>query len=217
MRFLVTSGPAYESLDNVRRLTNFSTGHLATELGNYLTAKGHSVTLLQGFYSTYKKPSRAGSILGFTTTENLLARFKECSSAQYDAIFHAAAVSDFTFGKVFRRNPAGQLEEITSGKFSTCEGTLLAELLPTPKLISRLRALFPTAKIVGWKYEVDGKPDDVIALGVKQIHENKTNCCVVNGPAYGQGFGVVLQEGLRQHCSSGDELYDELLRLVCGA
>ena len=34
-------------------------------------------------------------------------------------------------------------EEIKSGKLSTREGTLLAELVPTPKLIARLRESFP--------------------------------------------------------------------------
>ena len=48
MRCVVTAGPAYEPLDDVRRLTNFSTGQLGTELANYLTTEGHEVTLLSG-------------------------------------------------------------------------------------------------------------------------------------------------------------------------
>ena len=48
MHCLVTAGPTYETMDNVRRLTNFSTGRLGTELANFLAESGHNVTLLIG-------------------------------------------------------------------------------------------------------------------------------------------------------------------------
>jgi phosphopantothenoylcysteine synthetase/decarboxylase len=48
MNCIVTAGPTYEPLDDVRRLTNFSTGRLGTELANFLAARGHKVILLIG-------------------------------------------------------------------------------------------------------------------------------------------------------------------------
>ena len=62
MRFLVTLGPTYESLDEVRRLTNFSTGTLGTELVNSLTEQGHSVTALRGYYAICTTPLRASAV-----------------------------------------------------------------------------------------------------------------------------------------------------------
>ena len=50
MKCIVTAGPTYEELDDVRRLTNFSTGTLGTELANYLVDHGHEVELLRGHY-----------------------------------------------------------------------------------------------------------------------------------------------------------------------
>jgi phosphopantothenoylcysteine decarboxylase/phosphopantothenate--cysteine ligase len=41
MNCIVTAGPTYEPLDDVRRLTNFSTGRLGTELANFLAARVH--------------------------------------------------------------------------------------------------------------------------------------------------------------------------------
>jgi len=41
MRCIVTAGPTYEPLDKVRRLTNFSSGRLGSELGDFLTDRGH--------------------------------------------------------------------------------------------------------------------------------------------------------------------------------
>jgi len=53
MNCIVTAGPTYEPLDDVRRLTNFSTGRLGTELAGFLTAHGHQVTLLIGELATW--------------------------------------------------------------------------------------------------------------------------------------------------------------------
>ncbi|MGI8965291.1 MAG: phosphopantothenoylcysteine decarboxylase, partial [Limisphaerales bacterium] len=151
----------------------------------------HQVTLLIGHYATFREKSLAQEMETFTTTENLAGHFKKLSAGNFDAIFHAAAVSDFKFGKVFSRHDSGEICEINSGKFSTCAGNLLAELVPTPKIIASLREWFPRAKIIGWKYEVDGNRDDVLKKAAAQILENKTDASVANGPAYGPGFGLV--------------------------
>ena len=67
MNCIVTAGPTYENLDNVRRLTNFSTGRLGTELANFLAARGHDVTLLIGEQATYAGERRAQRVELFTT------------------------------------------------------------------------------------------------------------------------------------------------------
>ena len=50
---LVTAGPTFEPIDQVRRLTNFSTGRLGSELAACLAAAGHQVTLLLGEQATW--------------------------------------------------------------------------------------------------------------------------------------------------------------------
>src|SRR5580704_13606726 len=107
MSCIVPAGPTYESLDEVRRLTNFSTGRLGTELANFLTARGHGVTLLIGQLANYSGERRARRVETFTTTNDLRERLKALSGDAPDAVFHAAAVSDFTFGKVWRQAADG--------------------------------------------------------------------------------------------------------------
>ena len=195
MRCIVTAGPTYETLDNVRRLTNFSTGRLGSELATFLTGEGSAVTLLRGEQATYRGDCRADSIRTFTTTADLRNQLRDLSAKGVDAVFHAAAVSDFAFGKVWVRSPAGDLKEVKSGKLSTREGTLLAELVPTQKIIAELRGWFPQAVLVGWKYEVEGNQASVLQLAQKQLAECRTTACVANGPAYGPGFGLVSKAG----------------------
>jgi hypothetical protein len=48
--------------------------------------------------------------------------------------------------------------------------------------------------IVGWKYELDGSRGDAVARAREQINTSNTNACVVNGSAYGTGFGFLARE-----------------------
>lgn len=201
-------------MDNVRRLTNFSTGRLGTELGNFLVARGHQVTLLIGEQATYRGERKAGKVEPFTTTANLLEKFRALVHEKVDIVFHAAAVSDFTFGKIWLRSPQGDLSEIKSGKISTRAGTLMAELVPTPKVIAELRNLFPKAKLVGWKYEVDGDRSSVLAAAEKQLQDCRTDACVANGPAYGPGFGIVSKPNACAHASDAASLFAALEKLI---
>ncbi len=192
MRCVVTAGPTFEPLDQVRRLTNFSTGRLGTELAGYLADHGHEVILLRGEMAMWPATARAGvRVESFTTTADLGARLAGLVGAEVDAVFHAAAVSDFGFGKIWERQADGRLVEVSAGKLSTRGGPLLAELVPTPKVIAELRDWFPHACLVGWKYEVDGDRDTALREAREQIRECRTDACVVNGPAYGDGFGLV--------------------------
>jgi phosphopantothenoylcysteine decarboxylase/phosphopantothenate--cysteine ligase len=214
MRCLVTAGPTFEPLDQVRRLTNHSTGRLGSELVQHLALSGHEVTLLIGQQATWRGERGAARVETFTTTDNLRLRLRALANEGWDAVFHAAAVSDFTFGKTFSRDANGALHEVRSGKLSTRGESLLVELVPTAKLIAELRGWFPRATIVGWKYEVDGQRAAVIEKASRQIFENQTDACVANGPAYGDGFGLVTPEGC-EPIADAPALYLALERFIC--
>ncbi|HVU26153.1 MAG TPA: phosphopantothenoylcysteine decarboxylase [Verrucomicrobiae bacterium] len=217
MNCIVTAGPTYEPLDDVRRLTNFSTGKLGAELANFLAARGHKVTLLIGETATYKGECRAQSVKTFSTTADLRAKLKSLSNnrgKKVDAIFHAAAVSDFMFGQIFVEKKFGEFVALkTSKKIPTRAGNLLVELLPTPKIIAELRGWFPKAKIVGWKFEADGKRADTIRAAQKQIADCATDFCVANGPAYGKGFNLVTPAG-ENHLATSQKLFVALEKFL---
>jgi len=214
MNCIVTAGPTYEQLDKVRRLTNFSTGRLGSELVNFLAERGHSVTLLIGQSATHRGERHADTVQTFTTTADLRERLSALGNQQVDAVFHAAAVSDFTFGKIWRRSSRGGLTEVKSGKISTRRGTLLAELKPTPKIIAELRQWFPKARLTGWKYEVDGDRAAAIRAAQGQIAECLTDACVANGPGYGSGFGLVRGSGGAAHLADAPALYAALEKFI---
>lgn len=224
MLCVVTAGPTFEPLDRVRRLTNFSTGRLGTELARFLAAQGHDVILLIGQQAGAQvklaqtaahqdnRPIRKVEI--FTTTNDLAKKLQALSTEAVDAVFHTAAVCDFAFGNVWVRTSNGEFVQAHSGKISTELGTIIAELVPTAKVIGKLREWFPKARLVGWKYDVDGNRTEVINHAKRQIAQYNTDACVANGPAYGAGFGLITRDGKSVHVADELELFTRLESLL---
>ncbi|NDG73190.1 MAG: hypothetical protein EBY32_18190 [Proteobacteria bacterium] len=179
---VVTCGPASAPIDSVRRITNFATGEIGAILSLALLEAGWDVICLRGEGSTFPAPEGV-DVRMFSTNDSLAALFQSLAAAP-NAIFHAAALCDF------------QVADIEGGaemkKIPTRDGALTLHLDPAPKILPRLRECFPRAFIVGWKYELDGDRFAALAKGASQIHECRTDACVVNGAAYGEGFGILL-------------------------
>ena len=181
---LVTCGPASEPIDEVRRITNQSTGELGTVLSETLSASGFEVLCLRGEMAAYPPPGRA-RVVAFSTNASLMTILEELP-VQPAAVFHAAALCDFVVDRV----------EGTDGarKIRSTAAELHVILRPAEKVLPRLRSLFANAVIVGWKYELDGSRSDAIARARAQINASSTDACVVNGGAYGAGFGFLSRE-----------------------
>ena len=174
------------------------------------------MTLLRGRSATHTEMPEGIGLQQFKTTADLAEKLERLARAEpvAGAVFHAAAVSDFAVGQIFRRADDGQLNPLNAGKLSTRDGDLLLELKPTPKIIASLREWFAEALLVGWKYEVDGDRDSALGQGQTQIVENQTNGCVVNGPSYGNGFGWLSNHHPAEHLADKAELFNKLAGLA---
>src|SRR5262245_35499211 len=121
MKIIVTCGPSYSPIDQVRRITNFSTGRLGIMLANALAADGWDVICFKGEQATCAEPLRVSAVETFATNQDLADRLEALSRTEsIRAIFHVAALSDFRVEQV--RGDEGN--PITSPKFSTREGRL---------------------------------------------------------------------------------------------
>jgi phosphopantothenoylcysteine synthetase/decarboxylase len=182
---VVTCGPASAPIDSVRRITNFATGEIGAILSRALMEAGWDVICLRGEGSTFPAPDGT-DVRMFSTNDSLAALFQSLPVAP-SAIFHAAALCDFQVASI----------EGGSGvkKIPTRDGALTLHLEPAPKILPRLREWFPGAFIAGWKYELDGDRSAALAKGASQISGCRTDACVVNGSAYGEGFGILLPDG----------------------
>jgi phosphopantothenoylcysteine synthetase/decarboxylase len=208
MQIVITGGPASEPIDRVRFITNQSTGELAVKLAQRFSAAGHRVELLLGRGASWHLETARY----FQTNEDLDRLLSEVAAgAHVDAVLHAAALSDFGVAKAVVSGRASAAAKISSDAES-----IELRLVPKPKLIRRLRGLFASAYIAGWKFELEGSPGDVVREGVQQIESNGTNACVVNGSAFGVGFGFCTRRGLVRTLPTKDALSEWLLEVIAG-
>lgn len=196
MKIIITSGPSYEPIDRVRRLTNFSTGELGTLIAETFAEAGHSVLCFRGTASTFAAPMYPVEVVPFTTNDDLASSLQRLVRRdEVNIVFHAAALCDF---RVTARTDA-EGKSLTGEKISSRDGAVHLTLEPAPKLIASLRRLFPASILVGWKFALDGTSEDVIAAGRRQIDECLTDACILNGTAYGSGFGLLTRGGDQMH------------------
>lgn len=196
MRIAITSGPSYEPLDKVRRLSNFSSGELGTLLAEGFAEAGHSVVCFRGVASTFAAPLWPVEVVPFTTNESLEHALKLTPlREEVSFVFHVAALCDFRIRDI--RSEQG--EPISRDKIPSRGGALHLTLEPAPKVIANLRRMFPASILVGWKYELEGTRADVVALGRQQMEDCLTDACVLNGEAYGAGFGMISRSDEQTH------------------
>ncbi len=139
-KVLITAGPTWVPIDDVRVISNIATGKTGVLLAEKLCRLGAKVTLLLGQFE--------GRCLN---SHIKLARFKffkelrnkigaELKSKKYDIIIHSAAVSDF------------KPEKQSKGKLKSHKAYNL-RLIPLPKIIAILNRLAPKARLVMFKLE----------------------------------------------------------------
>jgi len=206
MRIIITGGPSSEPIDGVRLITNQSTGELAVLLAEKILQAGNDVELFLGSRSIFRL-SRAKFFDTNEDLERLLDGVADRKNVR--AVLHAAALADFKVADIVVE---GQKPE--RAKISSAATAIQLRLEPKPKVIARLRQFFPEAFIVGWKFELDGVPEEVVRKGIRQTLKYATDACVVNGSAFGSGFGYCDQRALRYSVGNKSELADLLLKRI---
>lgn len=138
-KILITAGPTWVPIDDVRVISNIATGQTGILLAEEADRQGAEVTLLLGpVYDNYS--NRAIRIRRFKFFNDLKGVIiKELSLRKYDVIIHNAAVSDFKPRQF-------------SGKIGSDRAYDL-KLTPLPKIIRDIRRLAPKTKLVMFKLE----------------------------------------------------------------
>lgn len=165
-RILVTCGPTWVALDDVRVLSNRSTGEMGHLLAKALKSSLAQVTLLEGpvTHAAQTKGIKVYKYCFFDELRDLL--FKEVRRG-YDCVIHAAAVSDF--------GPEGKI----AGKIKS-DSKINLRLSPLPKLINKIKTLKPKIFLVGFKLE-DFTANEAVIQGTKKLfRQSKCDLVVAN-------------------------------------
>ncbi len=135
LRVLVTAGGTAEPIDGVRVLTNTSTGGTGAGIATHLEQRGHEVVLLRARNAVRPAvPCREEQFESFAELDTALVHL--LGSERFDAVIHAAAVSDFGIETV---EVNGVLQPPGETKLDSRSSPLL-RLKQQPKLVDSLRA-----------------------------------------------------------------------------
>lgn len=140
-RILITAGPTWVPVDNVRVISNIATGETGVLLAEKLADLSAKVTLLLGpvEFCCLNKNIRVIRFKFFDELKNKITR--ELRAKKYDVVIHSAAVSDYKL----------KITHIKKIKSGLRNWKLVLE--PTLKIIDYIKKLDPSLFLIGFKFE----------------------------------------------------------------
>jgi len=192
-RIVITSGSNAEAIDPIRILTNRASGKTGVALALEAHRRGAEVTLVHRLVQ--ELPVR--QVYAESAREMLDAVMAELEQGCH-ALISAAAVADYTLDR--------QAEKIKSGQ------DLTMHLIPTPKIIKRVREAYPDLKIVGFKAETGLGDEELIIRAEESLQGARLDLVVANDVSRG-GMGtddnrviIIDREGRRREAAGQKSL-----------
>ncbi len=163
MRFLITAGPTNEFIDDIRFISNPSSGKMGIACAEEARSRGHRVVLVAGPVDV--SCSRVKIIKVISAGDMLTAARREFPKC--DALIMTAAVSDYTPIKRFK------------GKIKKSPSKLILRLRKTQDILSSLSKGKGGRVVIGFALEVKDEVENAMGkLGLKSL-----DAIVVNGPS----------------------------------
>ena len=233
-KIIITAGGTSERIDNVRKITNSSSGKLGMIIANHLLQENNDIII---YYICSKNSLRPtdkrvqvveidGTMDLKNTIEGLLTR------EHIDYFIHSMAVSDYITDYVTTIERIKEsvkkhddideafknIEVIGGSKISSYEDNLVIVLKPTPKIISIIKNLSPSTYLVGFKL-LDGVSKEELIEVAKRLR-NKNNCdlVVANDLATirnGEHIGYIIDKNNKVEEAHGkDDIAKKIVRRI---
>lgn len=170
LRAVVTAGGTREKIDDVRVITNLSTGRFGRALATALADAGVETVLLAGYEARRATGTLPASVTvrPFDSFAELRAGLEAEAAAGADLLLMAAAVSDYS--------PVP-----FTGKLSSGADEMILRMTRNPKLLDGLRSLFgDAARLVGFKLLSGVSRDELIAVASRQCRRASLDATVAN-------------------------------------
>ena len=155
---LVTGGATPAPIDNVRILTNRFTGRLSGCIAEELYLRGAKVKLIRG-QGSYAPPSYLPHRPIDTYDEYHHDVIEELSYHNYQWAIFSAAVADY------------QPKQIFPGKIPSGDALQSIELIPTVKVIAKVREKFPYLGMITFKYQENVTHEELIAIANRRLQQ----------------------------------------------
>lgn len=187
MKILITSGGTRESIDQVRSITNHSTGQLGKQIAERFLSAGHQVTLVttKSAVKPAEKPNL--TIIDITNVESLKETLEPLVKS-HDALIHSMAVSDYTPVYMTGIDEVAQTANIydllakknTESKISSADDYQVLFLKKTPKIISHVKEWNPAIQLIGFKLLVDVTKEELFSVARASLKKNHADYILAN-------------------------------------
>jgi phosphopantothenoylcysteine decarboxylase/phosphopantothenate--cysteine ligase len=169
---LVTAGSTVEYIDSVRILTNLSSGKMGLNIAQQCLDKAFNVTLVYGHGTLNIPDDPRMNIMRVKTTEEMFKAVRErILRGKQHVVFHAAAVADFSISHSNKNR---------SYKMDTRSGTKTLKLVPTAKIVDRLKEFDKKIFLVAFKAEYDISEELLIKKAFDKLRECNGDLIVAN-------------------------------------
>ena len=223
MKILVTAGNTQTPIDKVRCLTNIFSGKTGALIALEAVRRGHTVLHFNSHpeiipdlaLETELPPSR-WQLQAYRTFDDL-SRLMESTipSGGFDAIIHAAAVSDYSLAGVFAKDERGEMTDVAAAKVKGHHLELWLKLVPTPKLVDRVRKPWGFKGIlVKFKLEVGLSDDALLNAAEKARVWSDADLMVANTLEGMTAFALLGPVAGKYHRVERGDLARRLLELV---
>lgn len=177
-RVLVTSGGTVEPIDNVRVITNVSSGETGAKLSELLTDLGCSVHLLRA--ETAKTADSRVEQSTYTTFHSLQKNLKFLlANREFDAVIHTSAVSDFSVGSLEING-----HEVATGDFPKIHSSdkLTIHFKNNPKIVDEIKSYSrnKNLKLVAFKLTSRASEEERTQAVIKLREHSKADLVVQN-------------------------------------
>ena len=188
-KYVITSGGISEKIDNVRKITNSSSGKLGMTIANHLLESKSDITIYYVCSKNALRPSNKGvKIIEVAGTLDLKDKVESLlRNEKIDYFIHTMAVADYMVDyvttldkmkKSFLNN--SDMEVIKDTKISSYENNLVLVLKPTPKIISLIKKESPLTYLVGFKLLDGVSKKELIEVAKRLRDKNKCDLVVAN-------------------------------------
>ena len=168
MKILVTAGATREPLDEVRFISNVSSGRTGAMLADALAGFGHDVSLLRGEGSA--RPQQVQDCEKFSSCADLLEKLKQrLGTNTYDVVVMTAAVADY------------RPDTAKAGKIHSDAPELTIHLVRNPKILPQLKSMAKRPlRVVGFKFTVGATLEERRAAVLAQWAAGDVDGTVLN-------------------------------------
>ena len=198
---VITSGGTSERIDNVRKITNSSSGKLGCTIANKLLEEIPDQINKIYYISTnnsYRPDHKKVKYVEIEDTADLKNKVEELlRNNKIDYFIHSMAVSDYTVDFVttakqivenIKENKENDLyksicsnkNSIKANKISSYEDDLIIKLKRTPKIISLIKDISPNTFLVGFKLLDKVSKEELLSIAINLRDKNKCDLVVAN-------------------------------------